>query len=76
MVLAPFGHQDYTLTRPYRLLGRSVLRIKLLSSLGLQILKIPFFEWGAETTQDTKMSYLAKKLQDVGIDSKMEAHAE
>lgn len=60
------GFQHYTSLGPHRPLGRTVLRNKLLSILGFQIVTVPFFEW-TKKNENERMTYLSTKLQQVGL---------
>jgi hypothetical protein len=58
------GPSHYTSTKPYQLVGATVLRNRMLARTGWTVVSIPFYEWygvvGAETGR--KIGYLRRKF--------------
>eukprot|EP01025_Chloroclados_australasicus_P050326 TRINITY_DN5775_c0_g1_i1.p6 TRINITY_DN5775_c0_g1~~TRINITY_DN5775_c0_g1_i1.p6 ORF type:complete len:147 (-),score=10.78 TRINITY_DN5775_c0_g1_i1:942-1382(-) len=53
----------YSINQPYKLLGHSKMRLKLINQMGWQIIQIPFFEWEILLEPEQKKAYLKRKIQ-------------
>ncbi len=57
------GPMHFTANRPYRRLGRTVLRDRMLAGQGLRVVSIPWFEWAECKGDQARQEYLLRKLE-------------
>lgn len=56
------GPHHFTQTQPYKVLGPTALRTRLLEAQGFHVVSVPYFEWEAIASEDGRMQYLQQKL--------------
>ncbi|KIZ04722.1 hypothetical protein MNEG_3241 [Monoraphidium neglectum] len=56
------GPWHFTANQPYKRLGSTLLRDRLLAAEGFTVVSVPFYEWEALTSNQARGAYLQAKL--------------
>mmetsp|Transcript_45359 Transcript_45359/g.86745 ORF Transcript_45359/g.86745 Transcript_45359/m.86745 type:complete len:274 (-) Transcript_45359:27-848(-) len=62
LVVEVDGPTHFTVNQPYKDLGKTLLRKRLLSGYGWHVLSVPFFEWQVFSDEEARQEYLEMRV--------------